>query len=120
MASMNSLSIRALASLIALVAAGFPAPAAFAQASRALPIYDATQIALDRYTVVRRLGIAGWESAFRVRGHNDLKGAQHALLDEAARFGADGVINLICFDQTDRLFNPTGYFCYGNAIKLKK
>jgi hypothetical protein len=86
----------------------------------AVPIYDSTQVAFDRYTVVRRLGITGWESAFRIRGHADLASAQRALLAEAAQFGADGVVNLICFDQTDRIFKPAGYFCYGNAIKLKK
>ena len=85
-----------------------------------VPIYDSTQIALDRYTVVRRLGITGWESAFRIRGHGDVETAQRAVLAEAARVGAHGVINLICFDKTDRIFNPAGYFCYGNAIRIRK
>lgn len=95
---------------------------AFAQppAAAAVQIYDSTQLALDRYTVVRRLGITGWESAFRIRGHRDVEAARGALLTEAARFGADGVINVICFDQTDRVFNPAGYFCYGNAIRIRQ
>ena len=103
------------------LAAALAGGAAAAQTSdAAVPIYDSTQVAFDRYTVVRRLGITGWESAFRIRGHADLESAQRALTSEAARFGADGVVNLICFDQTDRIFRPAGYFCYGNAIKLKK
>ena len=113
------LPIRTFAAVVALTF-GLPAPAALGQTARTVPVYDATQIALDRYTVVRRLGITSWESAFRVRAHRDLESAQSALFTEAAIFGADGVINLICFDKTDRVFNPAGYFCYANAIKLKK
>ena len=105
----------------AIAASALAGGAAAAQtAVAAVPIYDSTQIAFDRYTVTRRLGITGWDSAFRIRGHADVESAQRALLGEAARFGADGVINLICFDKTDRIFKPAGYFCYGNAIKIKK
>jgi hypothetical protein len=89
-------------------------------AGSAVPIYDATQLAMDRFTVVKRVGIQDWSSAFWIRGHRDLGSAQQAIVNEAARVGADGVINLTCFDQTDRIFNPAGYFCYGNAIRLKK
>lgn len=118
MGGMKVLPIRILA--VAIVLAALAAPAAHAQSQHTVPVYDATQIALERYDVVRRVGIDGWQSAFRIRAHGDLESAQRALLAEAARFGADGVINLTCFDQADRVFNPAGYFCYGNAIKLKK
>lgn len=86
----------------------------------AVPVYDSTQVALDRYTVLKRIGIDDWRSAFRIRGHSNLESAQLAIVNEAGRLGADGVINLTCFDQTDRIFNPAGFFCYGNAIRLKK
>jgi hypothetical protein len=85
-----------------------------------VPVYDSTQIAFARYSVIKRVGVDDWSSSFRIRGHNDLVTAQQAVIGEAARVGADGVINLTCFDQTDRIFKPEGYFCYGNAIKLKK
>jgi hypothetical protein len=86
----------------------------------AVPIYDATELALGRYTVVKRLGVGDWRSAFRIRGYPDLGAAQQSLVNEAARAGADGVINLTCFDQTDALFKPAGYYCYGNAIRLQR
>ena len=118
------MSIRVIPFLAAAAAVALAlfAGVAAAQSSRAdaVPIYDSTQIALDRYSVIRRLGIEGWESAFRIRGHGGLESAQRALVTEAARLGADGVINLTCFDKTDRIFNPAGYYCYGNAIKIKK
>ena len=67
-----------------------PSLAAAAQpAGGTVPVYDSTQVAFARYSVIKRVG-------------------------------ADGVINLTCFDQTDRIFNPAGYFCYGNAIRLTK
>ena len=96
------------------------ARAAVAADAMAPAVYDATQIALDRYVVVKRVGIDGWRSAFNIPGHPDLASAQQAVLSEAARAGADGVINLTCFDQTDAVFKPAGYFCYGNAIRLTR
>jgi hypothetical protein len=85
-----------------------------------VPVYDSTQIALGRYTVVKRLWVEGWRSAFWVPAYRDEAGARRALLNEAANLGADAVINLHCLGRTDALFNPSGYYCYGNAIKLRK
>ena len=82
-------------------------------------VYDATEIAFDSYTVIKRLGVDGWRSAFGIRGYPDEARARDALLAEAAQAGADGVINLYCLGETDRLFNKSGYYCYGNAIRLK-
>jgi hypothetical protein len=119
---MKRVPVRSLASSLFFAALAAIGTTAVAQppGTGTVPIYDSTQIALDRYTVVRRIGITGWESAFRIRGHADVESAQRALLAEAARAGADGVINLICFDKTDRIFKPAGYFCYGNAIRIRK
>ena len=83
-------------------------------------VYDATQLAFGRYVLVKRVGVDGWRSAFSIPGHRDLGSATQAVLSEAARARADGVINLTCFDQTDAVFNPAGYFCYADAIRLKK
>ena len=89
-------------------------------AAEVVPVYDATQVAFNHYTVIKRVGIEGWRSAFQIRGHGDLAAARQAVLTEAASVGADAVVNLTCFDQTDRIFNPAGYFCYGNAIRVTK
>ena len=103
--------------LIAVIAALVTSTAS-GQSTR-VPVYDATQLAHDRYTIVARLGIEDWASAFRIKGYGDLETAKRAIMNDAARRGADGVINLMCFDQTDRIFKPAGYYCYGNAIKIK-
>ena len=93
-------------------AAGTAAPAA-------VTVYDATQLALGGYVVVERIGVQGWRSAFGIPGHASEDAARNAVLAEAARAGADGIVNLMCMSQTDSLFKSAGYYCYANAIKLK-
>ena len=88
-------------------------------APQPIAVYDSTQIALDSYTVIKRLGVSDWKSAFRMAGYSDEAQARDALLAQAALVGADAVVNLHCLGQTDRIWNPAGYYCYGNAIKLK-
>jgi hypothetical protein len=88
-------------------------------APQSIPVYDSTQIALDSYTMIKRMGVSDWKSAFRIAGYSDEAQAREALLAQAAQVGADGVVNLHCLGQTDRVWNPTGYYCYGNAIRLK-
>jgi uncharacterized protein YbjQ (UPF0145 family) len=92
---------------------------ALAQEKRAVAIYDSTEIALDRYTVIKRLGVQNRRSAFYIRSSRDVETATRALLDEAARLGADALVNLHCLAQSDRP-DGAGYYCYGNAIKLKQ
>ena len=116
--------MKVMRSTISLVAAIALAPA-FAGASTqgpasTVPVYDATQVAYSAYIVVKRIGVGDWRSAFGLGGHASLEAAQSAVVAEAARAGADGVTNLTCFDQTDRVFRSAGYYCYGNAIRLKK
>src|SRR5687767_7146807 len=78
-----------------------PLLAAAQTSLRTVPVYDSTQIALAGYSVIKRVGVDDWSSSFRIRGHQDLASAQQAVIGEAARVGADGVVNLTCFDQTD-------------------
>ena len=105
--------------LCAVVAFGGVAASAFA-APAAVPIYDPTQLALDGYVVVERVGIHGWRSAFGIPGHATEQAAVDAVLVRAAQVGAQGVTNLKCMSQTDALYKPSGYYCYANAIRLKK
>ena len=88
-------------------------------APSAVPVYDATQIALGGYVVVERVGVRDWRSAFSVPGYPTADEARSAVLASAARAGADAVTNLVCMSQTDGLFKPAGYYCYANAIRLK-
>jgi hypothetical protein len=85
-----------------------------------VPVYDSTEIAFDRYTVIKRLWVDSWKSAMWIRGYRDEPSAKRALLDEAKALGADAVVNLYCLGQTDAVLKPRGYYCYGNAVRLKK
>jgi len=89
------------------------------QGKTAVAIYDSTQIALDSYTVIKRLGVQDWRSAFSIRAYNDAAAATAALRSEAERLGADGLVNLHCLGRSDRP-NGVGYYCYANAIKVKQ
>ena len=84
-----------------------------------IPVYDATQVAFDGYTIVKRIPAEDWRSAFWIGGHADEAGARRAVLDQAARAGADAVVNLTCMSRTDGLVKGAGHYCYGDAIKAK-
>jgi hypothetical protein len=90
---------------------------ASARATDAAPvkIFDATQLTLDRYTVVKRIWTQSWRSAFWVPEHGEMADAITALTSKAANEGADAVVNLHCLNDAAWW---GGYFCYGLAIKL--
>jgi nitrogenase subunit NifH len=56
-----------------------------------------------------------------VPAHADKETARRALLDEAARIGGEGVVNLHCIESTGPGAGVTlgGHYCYGNVIKLR-
>ena len=80
-------------------------------------VFDATQLTLDRYTVVKRIWTQTWRAAFWLPEHDSAADAIAALTSRAADEGADAVINLHCLNDKDGW--GAGYFCYGLAIKLK-
>jgi uncharacterized protein YbjQ (UPF0145 family) len=90
-----------------------------ARAADAVPVkvFDATELPLDRYTVVKRIWIQTWRSAFWVSTYDEASDAIAALTSKAVDEGANGVINLHCLNDTGGW--GSGYFCYGLAIKLK-
>ena len=110
--------MKTFCSALAVTLLALVAPGALAQSDE-IAIYDATQVSIDRYTVVQRLGVQDWHSAIRVPVFSDEASARTASLAEARRSGADAVVNLHCLKQSDSLFSRAGYYCYGNAIKLK-
>jgi len=83
-----------------------------------LRTFDATQLTPDRYTVVKRLWVDSWRTAFDVPTHPDSSAALAQLSDEAVRLGADALTNVVCLDDQRAWFSK-GYFCYALAVKLK-
>jgi uncharacterized protein YbjQ (UPF0145 family) len=80
-------------------------------------IYDAAELTLDRYTVLKRIWAGTWRASFWVPNHVELADAIEALRERAADAGADGVVNLHCLSDAGW---GGRYFCYGLAIKLKE
>jgi len=92
---------------------------ASAQGGAGPRIYQVGEIAFSRYAVLERIWVGSWHSAFFLPTRADREGAIAALQEEAARLGADGIVNLHCLDDSGGLFGEGGHFCYANAIKLK-
>lgn len=109
------------AGLIAAALLAFAGASALAQEDRPeappIRIYEASELSLASYTVVKRIWTGTWWTSFLVPTHVDMASAIEALKARAADAGADGVTNLFCLSEApwdDR------YFCYGLAIKLKQ
>jgi len=116
----NTLRVRKLICSLAAVLCCFAGNAAAQDLLRSAPlrIFDATELTPDRYTVVKRLWVENWRSAFGIRAHGDSSAAIAALSAEAERLGADALTHLTCLND-DRAWLNRGYFCYGLAIKLR-
>ena len=111
---MNRSKFAACAVACALLLAGCATPGT--DAAR-VKVFDATQLTLDRYTVVTRVWTQSWRSAFWVPEYGTAADAIEALTSKATDAGADGVINLNCLYDKDGW--GAGHLCYGLAIKLK-
>jgi hypothetical protein len=87
-----------------------------------LRTYAFGEIGTDRYEVVARLWGDSWRSAFWVPAFPTREQAIAALQTEAARRGADGLLNVSCRDQGPWSWSSSGepaFFCYGIAIRLR-
>ena len=104
---------------IALVAAGC-ASALAQEPLRGAPLrtFDATQLPPDRYTVIKRLWVESWRTAFDGPAHPESSAALAQLSEEAVKVGADALTNVFCLND-DRAWFRRGYFCYALAVKLK-
>jgi hypothetical protein len=118
----TSLKLAASAVLAAMLCAG-TATAAESTASPGaehVKIYDPADLAPDRYQVVKRLWVESWRSAFRVPAHADTGAAVAELQAEAARVGANALLNLVCIpDSGWQLRKQPSVFCYALAIRLR-
>lgn len=84
----------------------------------AVPVLDAGQVPVGRYRVIERLWTGSWRAAFAAPRHADAGDAIAVLTSEAARRGADGVVNLYCVADEGG-WRP-GYVCYGLAVRLEE
>jgi hypothetical protein len=112
----HSLSAVAAAGIFMLPGSALPAE----ENVKIIVVYDATQLPHDHYTVVRRLAVEGRPWWHTTVAHRELAPARRALVEEAARIGADGIINLYCVSKADGAIPREGHYCYANAIRLRE
>ena len=97
-------------------------PAADAQKSAAdVKLYGASELATSQYRVLSHLWVDSWRTAYRVQTYATQEEAVAALRAEAARLGADGLINVFCLDQGGSTWmrgTAPAILCYGNAIRV--
>jgi hypothetical protein len=87
-----------------------------------LKIYALGEISSSRYEVVGRPWVDSWRSAFWVPTFPSQEQAIAALQTEAARRGADGLLNVNCLDQGRWNWSSNtepAFLCYGIAIRVR-
>ncbi len=105
------------ASVLILVTSVMPAVTQAKEPQPPVRVFDAGELTLDRYTVMKRLWTGTLRASFWIPAYDDAGTAIAALTSEAGNLGADGVVNLHCLNDVGGLGG--GYTCYGLAIKLK-
>jgi hypothetical protein len=89
-------------------------------AGAAVTVYDATQVSYSRYTILERLWVDSWITAVNMPDASTREAAVQGLVHKAERISADGLVNVHCLRQRGWTGGAGNYFCYGDAIKLKK
>jgi len=87
-----------------------------------LRMYGFGDLVTTRYEVVSRQWGDAWRSAFWVPTFATREQALAALQAEAARTGADGLLNVYCLDQGRAKWSSStepAFLCYGIAIRVR-
>ena len=85
-------------------------------------LYKLGELNAIRYDVVSRLWVDSWRSAFWLPTYPSQEQALAASQSEAARLGADGLINVLCLDQGRSKWSSStdpAIVCYGIAIRVR-
>jgi hypothetical protein len=85
-------------------------------------VYEPDQLVQGQYELVRYLWVGSWRAAFWLPTYlTDGEGIA-SLQAEAARLGANGLINVSCIDQGHSIWSRSrepAILCYGNAIRVR-
>ena len=84
--------------------------------------YEPTQLSLGRYETVKHLWVESWRTALWYPSYPTEEQGVAALKVEAARLGANGVINVVCSEDKGLFPVPwsaePSLICYGTAIRV--
>jgi hypothetical protein len=84
--------------------------------------YEPEQLAQGQYELVRYLWVDSWRTAFWLPSASSEAAGIASLQAEAARLGANGLINVSCRDQGHFMWSRSrepAILCYGNAIRVR-
>ena len=85
-------------------------------------VYGPNQPVLGQYEGVRYLWVDSWRTPFWLPSASSEVEGIASLQAEAARLGANGLINVICLDQGHFMWFPSrepSILCYGHAIRVR-
>ena len=92
------------------------------QRAPGLKIYTLGELNMSQYEVVGRPWVDSWRSNFWLETFPSQEQAIAALQTEAARRGADGLLNVSCLDQGYANWSSNigpAFVCYGLAIRVR-
>ncbi len=118
-------TLAALAAVTGGVLAGCAsAPTQEAQAQAAeIKVYRMTELAGSRVEVVSHLWADSWTSSFWSPTYARQDDAIASLRAEAARLGADALVNVVCLDQGHPQWSQSAepaILCYGSAVHVRR
>ena len=118
----GTLASAAVAMLLTSGCATVPQPEVDKRATD-IKVYSMDQFVPGRYDVVSRIWWDSWRSALVIPTHPTRDDAMMALRVEAARLGADGLVNVNCRDRVPHLWldnpNPPPILCFGVAVRFR-
>jgi hypothetical protein len=80
-------------------------------------VYRSMQLTPSRYTVVKRIWIDDWRSNVGYPTFDGEQAGIDAMKREAAKVGANGIMNVICLDPSSGK-SKDGLLCYADAVKV--
>jgi hypothetical protein len=87
-----------------------------------IKVYEPAQLAQGQYELVRHLWVDSWRTAFWLPTYSSEAAGIASLQAEAARLGANGLVNVSCRDQGHHIWSRSrepSILCYGDAIRVR-
>ena len=124
---MNIMGCRVVVPFFTMLILGctaIPKGAGESVAAGAVKIYGPAQLLEGKYETIKPLWVGSWRSAFWVPTYRTAEEGMAALQTEAGRLGANGLINVACY-QDNKGQSPyqsgseTVFICYGKAVRVR-
>ena len=84
-------------------------------------LYKTSELSTTSYESVGHVWVDSWRTAFWPPTYPTLEEALRSMRAEAARLGANAVVNTVCLDQGRSSWfgkSEPAILCYGNAVRI--